>query len=168
MNSKQILGLSSALCLGASALQAQETSEVETLKRQLKQATESFQKAIDEQRRVVDELNRRIETIEKSKSVTSPAAVAGEVKAPATSQASATKPRSPTAPMRVQKGSAYLDIGLVGNIAVGGSTANDIEGGTQLGGHDPNQRGFTLQGLEASMCFAVISICAASCGGSRL
>ncbi len=155
MNSKQILGLSSALCLGASALQAQETSEVETLKRQLKQATESFQKAIDEQRRVVDELNRRIETIEKSKSVTSPAAVAGEVKAPATSQASATKPRSPTAPMRVQKGSAYLDIGLVGNIAVGGSTANDIEGGTQLGGHDPNQRGFTLQGLEASFAGAV-------------
>ena len=57
--------------------------------------------------------------------------------------------------MRVQKGSAYLDIGLVGNIAVGGSTANDIEGGTQLGGHDPNQRGFTLQGLEASFAGAV-------------
>ena len=26
----------------------------------------------------------------------------------------------------------------------------DIEGGTQLGGHDPNQRGFTLQSLEAT------------------
>ena len=155
MNSKQILGWSSALCLGASALQAQETSEVETLKRQLKQATESFRKAIDEQRRVVDELNRRIETIEKPKPVPAPASIVGDVKAPANGQASATKPWSAADPMRVQRGSAYLDIGLVGNIAVGGSTAKDIEGGTQLGGHDPNQRGFTLQGLEAAFAGAV-------------
>ena len=37
---------------------------------------------------------------------------------------------------------------LVATFAAGGSTANDIEGGTQLGGHDPNQRGFTVQGAE--------------------
>jgi len=48
-----------------------------------------------------------------------------------------------------------MDIGLVGTIAMGGSTAKDIEGGTQLGGHDPNQRGFTLQGLEATFSGAV-------------
>ena len=61
----------------------------------------------------------------------------------------------PTDPLRLRKGSAYMDIGLVGTVAVGGSTANDIEGGTQLGGHDPNQRGFTLQGLEATFSGAV-------------
>ncbi|MBK7999363.1 MAG: hypothetical protein IPK15_11795 [Verrucomicrobia bacterium] len=152
MNTKQILGWSSALCLGASALQAQETSEVEALKRQLKQATESFQKAIDEQRRVIDELNRKIETIEKAH----PAAAAPtNATAAASTDALAAKPWSMTEPLRAKKGSTYLDIGLVGNIAVGGSTADDIEGGTQLGGHDPNQRGFTLQGLEMSLAGAV-------------
>jgi hypothetical protein len=33
-------------------------------------------------------------------------------------------------------------------VAAGSSTAKDIEGGTQLGGHDPKQRGFTVQNLE--------------------
>lgn len=157
MNTKQILGWSSALCLGASALQAQETSEVETLKRQLKQATESFQKAIDEQRRVIDELNRKIDTIEKAKPAPTTAATApaGDTKAVAGDVPGADKSWSVTDPMRVKRGSAYLDIGLVGNVAIGGSTADDIEGGTQLGGHDPNQRGFTLQGLEMSLAGAV-------------
>jgi hypothetical protein len=40
-------------------------------------------------------------------------------------------------------------------VAAGGSTASDIEGGTQLGGHDPNQRGFTLQGVELNLSGAV-------------
>jgi hypothetical protein len=44
---------------------------------------------------------------------------------------------------------------LVGTFAVGGSTANDIEGGTELGGHDPNQRGFTMQGVELNLQGAV-------------
>lgn len=156
MNTKQILGWSSALCLSASAIQAQETTDVEALKNQLKQATESFQKAIDEQRRVIDELNRKIETLEKAKptrAAPAPSPIV-ESKAPA-GGASEGKSWSVTDPMRVKRGSAYLDIGLVGNVAVGGSTANDIEGGTQLGGHDPNQRGFTLQGLEAAFSGAV-------------
>ena len=42
-----------------------------------------------------------------------------------------------------------------GTFAGGGSTATDIEGGTQLGGHDPNQRGFTVQGVEANFRGAV-------------
>jgi hypothetical protein len=49
----------------------------------------------------------------------------------------------------------YMDIGLVGTFAAGGSTASDIAGGTQLGGHDPNQQGFTVQGVEASFRGAV-------------
>jgi len=150
MNVKTILGWSSALCLGAGALQAQENSEVESLKRQLQQATENFQKAIQEQRRVIDDLNRKIESIEKVKTnAPSPVAAISDTNSPPS------RGFSMTNPMRVQKGAAYLDIGLVGNVAVGGSTANDIEGGTQLGGHDPNQRGFTLQALEASFSGAV-------------
>jgi hypothetical protein len=55
----------------------------------------------------------------------------------------------------VGKGAAYADLGLVATFAAGGSTAEDIEGGTQLGGHDPNQRGFTVQGVELNLQGAV-------------
>ncbi len=122
---------------------------METLKRQLKQATESFQKSIDEQRRLVEELNRKIEVIEKSGLHVAPANPPGST--PADGGVPKPLPGFASSP----RGSAYLDIGLVGDIAIGGSTANDIEGGTQLGGHDPSQRGFTLQGLEASFTGAV-------------
>ncbi len=65
------------------------------------------------------------------------------------------EPWSPTNPIRVGSSRGYMDIGLVGTFAVGGSTADDIEGGTELGGHDPNQRGFTVQGVEANFYGAV-------------
>jgi hypothetical protein len=61
----------------------------------------------------------------------------------------------PSDPIRLGRGNAYLDIGVVGTVAAGGSTATDIEGGTQLGGHDPNQRGFTLQGVELNLSGSV-------------
>src|SRR5687767_15092761 len=60
-----------------------------------------------------------------------------------------------TDPIRIGSRRAYMDIGLVGTFAAGGSTASDINGGTQLGGHDPNQRGFTVQGVEGSFTGAV-------------
>jgi hypothetical protein len=141
-----ILGWSSALCLGAGALQAQETNELESLRKQLKQATENFEKATQEQRRVIESLSRKIETLEQARTnaATSSATPSDDQRA-----------WRPSDPLRLSKGAAYMDIGLVGTVAVGGSTANDIEGGTQLGGHDPNQRGFTLQGLEAAFSGAV-------------
>lgn len=152
MNKKQILGWSSALCLSAGALAAQEANEVEALKRQLKQATESFQKSIDEQRRVIEELNRKIDAMERRTAPVIPPPVPDHDHPPVSAKSSVAD-----SPVRVHapKGSAYLDIGLVGNVVAGGSTARDIEGGTQLGGHDPNARGFTLQGLEASFSGAV-------------
>jgi hypothetical protein len=61
----------------------------------------------------------------------------------------------PSDPLRIGGGTAYVDIGLVGTLVAGGSTAHDIEGGTQLGGHDPNQRGFTVQGVELNLAGAV-------------
>lgn len=153
MKLKTVLGWSSALCLGANALQAQETNDLESLRQQLKQATENFDKAMQEQRRVIEGLNRKIETLEQARTnVPPPAAVAPPS---ATSPTESVPSSSLASPLRLGKGSAYMDIGLVGTIAAGGSTAKDIEGGTQLGGHDPNQRGFTLQGLEATFSGAV-------------
>jgi hypothetical protein len=138
------LGWSSALCLGANALEAQETNDLESLRKQLQQATENFDKTTQEQRRIIEGLSRKVETLEQSKTNATPAA------SPPTARS-----WKPSDPVQLRKGSAYLDIGLVATFAAGGSTANDIEGGTQLGGHDPNQRGFTLQGLEASFSGAV-------------
>lgn len=42
---------------------------------------------------------------------------------------------------------SYLNLSLDGLVAAGASTEPDVEG-LQLGGHDPAQRGFTLQNLE--------------------
>jgi hypothetical protein len=66
-----------------------------------------------------------------------------------------TQPWRPSDPLRIGQGNAYLDLGLTGTLAAGGSTASDIEGGTQLGGHDPYQRGFSIQGIELNLSGAV-------------
>jgi hypothetical protein len=59
----KVIGWSSALCLSATLLQAQETNEVEVLRRQLKEATENFEKVVREQRQVIDSLNQRLEAL---------------------------------------------------------------------------------------------------------
>jgi hypothetical protein len=45
-------------------------------------------------------------------------------------------------------GKNFLNLSLDGLIAAGGSTSTDIAN-LQPGGHDPSQRGFTVQNLEA-------------------
>ena len=54
-----------------------------------------------------------------------------------------------------RSGNYSMDVGVIGTFAAGTSSARDIEGGTQLGGHDPNRRGFTLQGLALNLSGAV-------------
>jgi hypothetical protein len=100
----------SVLCLGACSALAQQTNTVEELKR------------------TIDQLNRRVEALEQEKS---------------------------KSPLSLRSGRVAMDVGLIGTFAAGTSSARDIEGGTQLGGHDPNQRGFTVQGVEATFSGAV-------------
>lgn len=130
------------LCVGN--VSAQE-SEVEQLRKEMR-----------EMRRYMQELERKIEKLERKPSVAAPAEARIE-RPPGTEtpSAAAEKSWSPTDPIRVGKGGAYADIGLVATFAAGGSTAKDIEGGTQLGGHDPNQRGFTVQGVELNLQGAI-------------
>ncbi len=62
-----------------------------------------------------------------------------------------------TAPMTVVSGAAgksFLNLSLDGLIAVGTSTAEDI-GELEVGGHDPAQRGFTVQNVEMVLEAAV-------------
>ena len=133
-----------SLCVGR--LPAQETSEIEQLKKEMR-----------EMRKYMQELERKIEKLEAKPAAAPPVAgvVVAPVVEPVTGIAEPTKAWSPTDPIRIGKGGIYADIGLVATFAAGGSTANDIEGGTQLGGHDPNQRGFTVQGVEMNLQGAV-------------
>jgi hypothetical protein len=139
-------------CLAASALQAQQTNEVEALKRQLQEATEKFDRSLQEHRKIIDDLSRRLQQVQVAQTSTPPATVAALTPPPETPERLAA---GLTNPIRLGTQRAYMDIGLVGTFAAGSSTASDIEGGTQLGGHDPNQRGFTIQGVEASFSGAV-------------
>ena len=55
---------SSALCLSAMTLTAQETNEVELLRRQLREATESFDKVVQQQRQVIESLTKKVEALD--------------------------------------------------------------------------------------------------------
>ena len=55
---------------------------------------------------------------------------------------------SPAQPLTVwSMGKNYMNISFDGLFSAGGSTAQDLEK-LETGGHDPNQRGFTVQNLE--------------------
>ena len=159
----------SALVVGLRAFAAEETNEVEQLKRQLQQMQENFDRMQREQKQQIEALTQKLDALagkqaaeaEKKKleqdlaselQKNQPRASAETAKVPV---ATPTAAWSPTAPIRLGGNGAYMDIGLVATFAAGGSTANDIEGGTQLGGHDPNQRGFTVQGAEVNFAGAV-------------
>ena len=119
----------------------------------------NFDRVVREQQTEIEGLKKQIAALQPGAS--NSAAVAALPTAPPTGpMASApaevvTKAWSPADPIRIGKGGTYADLGLVATFAAGGSTANDIEGGTQLGGHDPNQRGFTVQGVELNLQGAV-------------
>lgn len=149
----------SALGLGACVTRAQDPDRIKQLKLQLEQMQANFDRVVREQQAQIEELKKQIAAMQPAAS--NNAAVAAVPAPPPTSSSPPaatevlTKPWSPTSPIRIGRGSAYADLGLVGTFAVGGSTASDIEGGTELGGHDPNQNGFTVQGVEMNLQGAV-------------
>jgi hypothetical protein len=143
--------LAAALGLSTCVLRAQETNEVEQLKKQLQRMQENFERTQREHREQMEALWQKLDALAAQQQASATAAVAA-AEAPTAAPLSSWRPSDP---IRVGRGNAYMDIGLVGTFAVGGSTADDIEGGTQLGGHDPNQNGFTIQGVELNLMGAV-------------
>jgi hypothetical protein len=117
------------------------------------QTVDALKKELQELRDRTQQLEEKIKRFE-----TSAPAAAISTNAPATTDvANASKPTSwsPTAPMTILRaGNSYLNVSADALFAAGGSTANDIEA-LQPGGHDPIQRGFTLQGIEATFDGAV-------------
>ena len=128
-----------ASVLAVSVVSAQETNEVEQLRKELRELRERMQS-----------IEQKLGGIDQKSVVPAVPVVANPETPPA-----AMNTWKPTDPLRLSKGVSYMDLSLDGLFAVGGSTANDIEGGTQLGGHDPNQRGFTLQNVELTLSGAV-------------
>jgi hypothetical protein len=168
MKLKSIPGVCLALCLGAATLHSQETNQanqIRQLQQQLRQLQDTVEQAEQQHRRQLEALRKQIEALQRTQapSVPVPLQAGLEPAVPSSSASSAAplaaamgkKGWSPADPIQIGGGRAYMDIGLVGTFAAGGSTASDIEGGTQLGGHDPNQRGFTVQGVEANFAGAV-------------
>lgn len=163
------LALFSVLCLGAAMAQAQETGGTEKLNQQLQQLRESLEMQQQQMRehfeRMILEQQKQIEALraELQASRTNPAAstyaappIAGSPQLAIGSSMKDTtpaaelemeKPWSPSQPIQVGTERNYLNLSLSALAAAGSSTARDIEN-LQLGGHDPRQRGFTLQNLE--------------------
>ncbi len=161
MKTFSVKGLSSALCLAALAGQAQEVKEVEQIRRQLQQANEAFQQAVEQYRRTSETLNERLRQLEGNAAAPPPPAPP-PAPAPATrpaegvappagerTAAATARPWSPADPIRVAGGAQnFLNLSFDGLFVAGWSSEPDVES-LQWGGHDPHQRGFTVQNLEA-------------------
>ncbi|MDW8310356.1 MAG: hypothetical protein RMK20_13360, partial [Verrucomicrobiales bacterium] len=138
-----------------------DAGQIRQLREALVQLQANFERVVREQQAQIESLKQQLAALQAAASSAAPpdatAGTAPEAATPSASSPAAVSDRrwSPTDPIRIGRGSAYADLGLVATVAAGGSTARDIEGGTQLGGHDPNQRGFTLQGVEMSLQGAV-------------
>ncbi len=149
MKLKNVLGWSSALCLAAMPLQAQEAKETEKLNKELKQMQERFERMLREQQAQIDALKKQLDAAKTNPPpaiVQQPAAVTnGQPNFP---PGMAAAPWSPVAPIRLAGGGQnYINLSFDALVAAGASTAKNIDK-LELGGHDPKQRGFTVQNLE--------------------
>ena len=154
-----LLGWSSALCLSALVVQAQETNKIEKFEKQLKQLQENFDKQQREMRetfeRLIREQQAQIEALKKQVEFNKTNAPPLITQQPLTNPVTATpapdlsRPWSPAAPIRIGSGQNYLNLSFDGLFAVGTSTAKEIDG-LETGGHDPKQRGFTVENIETT------------------
>ncbi len=144
--------------------QAQDSNITEKFEQQLKQMQENFEKQQREMRenfeRMLREQQKQIEALKKqveAGKTNAPAAAPTNTTAelpptppplPLAATAPATPPWSPEQPLRLGSAQNFINLSFDTLVAAGGSTANDIDK-LQLGGHDPKQRGFTVQNLEA-------------------
>ena len=152
----KLIGWSSALCLCAMPLQAQTANEVEQLKKQVRQLQDNFEKIQRDQSAQIEALKRQIESLQQPSAKSPPPAAAADVAKSPVGAATAAPPVdltprwSPAEGLRIGGSKSYLDISFDALFAAGGSTSPNI-GTLQQGGHDPTQRGFTVQNLELTL-----------------
>jgi hypothetical protein len=157
--SKKLLVSVSMICCSALLLHAQDATEREKLEQRLKQLQENFEKQQREMRESFERMQRdqqeQIEALKKqiANQTNAPPPAPTQAQQPAVTTATETaapdlsKPWTPASPIRFGSAQNYISLSFDALVAAGASTANDIEK-LELGGHDPKQRGFTVQNLE--------------------
>jgi hypothetical protein len=145
------------LALSAITLAAQDTNQIEQLRLELERMQENFRKIQEQQKLQIESLQKQIEALRESAAL--PAAngrtntgvlatgAPPEPSTPGSSGPLEEKRWSPTAPITLGSARNYMNISFDALFAAGASTADDVEQ-LQLGGHDPRQRGLTVQNLE--------------------
>jgi hypothetical protein len=129
--------------LSACALMAQE-SELEALK-----------KMLQEQQKLIDSLTKKVNALEAQAAGTNRPDIVTQAVPPGPptvplpdASSPVTRRWSPADPIRLfGSGQNYINLSFDGLFTAGTSTAEDIDA-LQPGGHDPKQRGFTVQNLE--------------------
>ena len=151
------LGLACAVGLGAGAgvgtLPGQDPAAMEKLEKQVKAMQERFDRTVRDQQQQIDALREQLKLAQDSATNASLAkGVAGTANAVAEgpTQPAAAKPWTPAEPIRVGTTQNYISLSLDALVAAGWSSAEDVEA-LQPGGHDPKQRGFTVQNLELTL-----------------
>jgi hypothetical protein len=119
------------------------------------QTVDALKKELQELRQRTEQLENKLKQFE---AAATPAPNAStNSPAPMTNDSTSAKPTgwSAAAPIAMfRAGNSYMNVSANALFAAGGSTASDIQA-LQPGGHDPIQRGFTLQGVEATFDGAV-------------
>lgn len=159
--------LATALVISLSPLPAPaQTPAGEEQVKQLRDELQKMQQQFIEQQRLFQQqmksMQQRIESLRRDQSTVATGQVElkemmeHKLSDPATGVAHVErKPWHPTDPIRVTgDDSKYVNISFDGLMTLGTSTASDVAV-LQPGGHDPNQRGFTLQQAEVSFDGAV-------------
>lgn len=153
--------VSALLLVPHCAVRAQETNQMEQLKRQLEQMQANFEKVQREQREQIEALTKQLNEVIQQQTAASDqkkleSQLAVELASnapPATASAAEITPApwSAAQPLTVARSaSAYLNMSFDALFAAGGSTAPDVEA-LEFGSHDPKQNGFTVQNLEMTL-----------------
>src|SRR3954463_10114473 len=107
-----------------------QQTESELLRKQLKEANENFEKAVQEHRAIIQQLNRKIDALQTDKAAptTNSNANVAVAPAPLATEAVPAPPApssswSPAQPIRVGAGQNYLNLSFDGLFAAGSSTA---------------------------------------------
>jgi hypothetical protein len=175
MKFSNLMGAAVALALAVNSLAAQtanNTDQVKQLQEQLKQMQEQFQQQQQLFQQQMKAMQGKIGSLQQAQTVTTDeqtqlkammdeklsSASARSVANTDDEYASApllSKPWNPADPIRVAgNANQYVNISFDGLMTMGTSTARDVDV-LQPGGHDPKQRGFTLQQAEVAFDGAV-------------
>lgn len=148
------LGLTSALALAVIPAWAQDAnSQINQLQEQLRQMQEQHQRQMDALQKQINTLSQQQSGAAAEQQKLKEMMGTGMLDLKGADKVE-DRPWRPTDPIRISRGPAHIDLSFDSLFTVGGSTAKDLDQ-LQIGGHDPNQRGFTVQNLELALSGAV-------------